>query len=214
MDTSFLLNLILEVQEYEQSKSNKNNFTIEDFRIWLNEKAYQNTNPTELFKKENQKVFDLENEIAKQVILLGRFSKQMIRRGLKDFPNLANEEFTYLYRLMDEKSLTKTQLVERNAHEKQTGMEIIRRLVKNNLIEEFSDENDKRKTRLKVTDLGKEVFKKSVQDVTLVSRILSAKISDEEKESLLSILKKLNEFHFTVYYDHKDSDIHKINELI
>jgi hypothetical protein len=43
---------------------------------------------------------------------------------------LANEEFTYLYRLMDEETLTKMQLVERNAHEKQTGIEIIKRMVK------------------------------------------------------------------------------------
>ena len=40
---------------------------------------------------------------------MGRFSKQMIRKGLSDFPTLANEEFTYLYRLKDEPSLTKMQ---------------------------------------------------------------------------------------------------------
>lgn len=113
------------IENLEQFDQEKNSSSIEDFRIWLNEKAYNAVNPTELFKKENQKVFDLENEIAKQVILLGRFTKQMIRRGLKDFPHLANEEFTYLYRLMDEETLTKMQLVERNAHEKQTGIEII-----------------------------------------------------------------------------------------
>ena len=105
------------IENLEQFDQEKNSSSIEDFRIWMNEKAYQKVNPTELFKKENQKVFDLENEIAKQVILLGRFTKQMIRRGLKDFPHLANEEFTYLYRLMDEETLTKMQLVERNAHD-------------------------------------------------------------------------------------------------
>jgi DNA-binding MarR family transcriptional regulator len=157
MNTNFLINVILEIDEFQKEK-NKSNATIEEFRIWLNEKAYNAVNPTELFKKENQKVFDLENEIAKQVILLGRFTKQMIRRGLKDFPHLANEEFTYLYRLMDEETLTKMQLVERNAHEKQTGIEIIKRMVKNNLVEEFPDENDKRTTRLKLTDLGKKHF--------------------------------------------------------
>ena len=40
METSFLINLLLEVQEYEHSKSYKNHATIEDFRIWLNEKKY------------------------------------------------------------------------------------------------------------------------------------------------------------------------------
>jgi hypothetical protein len=76
------------IENLEQFDQEKNSSSIEDFRIWMNEKAYQKVNPTELFKKENQKVFDLENEIAKQVILLGRFTKQMIRRGLKGFSAL------------------------------------------------------------------------------------------------------------------------------
>ena len=65
MNTNFLINVILEIDEFQKEK-NKSNATIEEFRIWLNEKAYNAVNPTELFKKENQKVFDLENEIAKQ----------------------------------------------------------------------------------------------------------------------------------------------------
>ncbi|WP_258931879.1 MarR family transcriptional regulator [Flavobacterium oreochromis] len=82
----------------------------------------------------------------------------MIRRGLKDFPQLANEEFTYLYRIIDESSLTKMQLIERNAHEKQTGIEIIKRLVKNDLLEEFPDDHDKRITRLRITQKGEKLF--------------------------------------------------------
>ena len=202
------------IENLEQFDQEKNSSSIEDFRIWMNEKAYQNVNPTELFKKENQKVFDLENEIAKQVILLGRFTKQMIRRGLKEFPQLANEEFTYLYRLMDEETLTKMQLVERNAHEKQTGMEIIKRLVKNKLVEEFPDENDKRTTRLKLTELGKDTFLESIKDVTTTSRVLSAKLEDKEKENLLAILRKLNEFHFHIYQEYKTAEIDEINSLI
>lgn len=202
------------IENLEQFDQEKNSSSIEDFRIWMNEKAYQKVNPTELFKKENQKVFDLENEIAKQVILLGRFTKQMIRRGLKEFPQLANEEFTYLYRLMDEETLTKMQLVERNAHEKQTGMEIIKRLVKNKLVEEFPDKNDKRTTRLKLTELGKNTFLESIKDVTTTSRVLSAKLEDEEKENLLAILRKLNEFHFHIYQEYKTAEIDEINSLI
>ncbi|PTD14964.1 MarR family winged helix-turn-helix transcriptional regulator [Flavobacterium columnare] len=214
MNTDFFIQLLLQVKEFEQEVPIKANASVEDFRLWMNEKAYQNTNPTTLFKKKKKTVFDIENEIAKQVILLGRFSKQMIRRGLKDFPQLANEEFTYLYRIIDEESLTKMQLIERNAHEKQTGIEIIKRLVKNLLLEEFPDKKDKRITRLRVTQKGKSFFNESVEDVTQIARILSAKLDEEEKKNLLSLLKKLNEFHFNVYHNHKDSSIDQINKLI
>jgi DNA-binding MarR family transcriptional regulator len=75
----------------------------------------------------------------------------MIRKGLSDFPTLANEEFTYLDRLKDEPSLTKMQLIERNGHEKQTGIQIIKRLLDDGLIQETVDENDKRAKRLTLT---------------------------------------------------------------
>lgn len=214
MNTNFFINLLLEVQEFENSGSSKNDSTIEDFRNFLNDKHYKSQSPRFISESEQKKVNDLENEIAKQVILLSRFTKQMIRRGLQDFPELYNEEFTYLYRIMDEPLLTKMQLVEKNAHEKQTGMEIIRRLVKNNLLEEIPDSKDKRVTRLKISELGKKYFDQSVESVSITSRVLSAKLDIEEKNNLLKTLKKLNEFHFNVYHQYKDSDITEINNLI
>ncbi|AZI21423.1 MarR family transcriptional regulator [Chryseobacterium taklimakanense] len=214
MNTNFFINLLLEVQEFENSGRSKNDSTIEDFRNFLNDKFYKTQSPRFISESEQKKVNDLENEIAKQVILLSRFTKQMIRRGLQDFPELYNEEFTYLYRIMDEPLLTKMQLVEKNAHEKQTGMEIIRRLVKNNLLEEIPDSKDKRVTRLKISELGKKYFDQSVESVSITSRVLSAKLDIEEKNNLLKTLKKLNEFHFNVYHQYKDSDITEINNLI
>lgn len=214
MNTKFFINLLLEVQEFENSGRSKNDSTIEDFRNFLNDKFYKSQSPRFISESEQKKVNDLENEIAKQVILLSRFTKQMIRRGLQDFPELYNEEFTYLYRIMDEPLLTKMQLVEKNAHEKQTGMEIIRRLVKNNLLEEIPDSKDKRVTRLKISELGKKYFNQSVESVSITSRVLSAKLDIEEKNNLLKTLKKLNEFHFNVYHQYKDSDITEINNLI
>ena len=45
MNTNFLINVILEIDEFQKEK-NKSNATIEEFRIWLNEKAYNAVNPT------------------------------------------------------------------------------------------------------------------------------------------------------------------------
>ena len=85
MNTNFFINLLLEVQEFENSGSSKNSSTIEDFRNFLNNKYYRSQSPRFISESEQKKVNDLENEIAKQVILLSRFTKQMIRRGLQDF---------------------------------------------------------------------------------------------------------------------------------
>jgi DNA-binding MarR family transcriptional regulator len=213
MHTDFFIDLLLKVKDFESSKAYKPNCNVDDFRMWLNDKKYTEESPTKLFKNEKHRVFFTENEICKQVLILSRYSKQLIRKGLGDFPELANEEFTYLYRLKDEPDLTKIQLIERNGHEKQTGIQIIKRLLKYGLIEEKNDNADKRSKRLNITKKGEEMFHKSVNKVNMTSNILSGKLMDEEKSELFRILKRLNEFHAHIYADYKGAAIEEISEV-
>ena len=213
MQTDFFIDLLHQVKEFEHSDAYKSNSTVDDFRVWMNDKKYADESPTKLFKNENHQVSFTENEICKQVLLLGRYSKLLIRKGLGDFPELANEEFTYLYRLKDEPFLTKIQLIEKNGHEKQTGTQIIKRLLEAGFLEEKNDKDDKRSKRLNLTKKGEEIFHASVSNVNLISKILSGKLDKVEKNEFLRILKKLNEFHYHIYVDYKNSDINQISEF-
>jgi len=212
MNTDFFIDLLHQVKDFENSDTYKPHSTVEDFRLWLNDKKYREESPTKLFKNEEHEVSFTENEICKQVLLLGRYSKQLIRKGLGDFPELANEEFTYLYRLKDEPNLTKIQLIERNGHEKQTGTQIIKRLLEYELVEEKNDSEDKRSKRLNITEKGKDYFHRSVEKVNITSKILSGKLQEKEKSELLELLKKLNDFHATIYSQYKNFNIEELNE--
>ena len=213
MELNLIIDILTELDNYQKANPNAN-AGLDDFRLYLNQKAYENENPRNLTAKFDLDVNDLENEIAKQVIMLGRYSKQLIRKSLENHPDLVNEDFTYLFRMMDYDSLTKMQLIEKNAHEKQTGIEIIKRLVKNGLLAESPDENDKRSTRIAVTPKGKKVFLESMQDITVVSKIMCGQLDTKEKEALLSSLKKLNTFHHTVYSNFKNENTSEILKLI
>ena len=213
MELNLIIDILTELDHYQKTNPNAN-AGLDDFRLYLNQKAYENENPRNLTAKFDLDVYDLENEIAKQVIMLGRYSKQLIRKSLENHPDLVNEDFTYLFRMMDYESLTKMQLIEKNAHEKQTGIEIIKRLVKNGLLAESPDENDKRSTRIAVTPKGKKVFLESMQDITVVSKIMCGQLNTKEKEALLSSLKKLNTFHHTVYSNFKNENTSEILKLI
>lgn len=210
MQTDFFIDLLHRVKEFEHSDYCKPNSTVDDFRMWMNDKKYADESPTKLFKNENHQVSFTENEICKQVLLLGRYSKLLIRKGLGEFPELANEEFTYLYRLKDEPHLTKIQLIEKNGHEKQTGTQIIKRLLEAGFLEEKNDLDDKRSKRLNLTKKGEETFHLSVAKVNQTSKLLSGKLDKDEKNVLLRILKKLNEFHSHIYTDYKSTDIETI----
>ncbi|UZT99216.1 MarR family winged helix-turn-helix transcriptional regulator [Chryseobacterium fluminis] len=214
MNTDFFIDLLQQVKKFENSGSCKPHSTVEDFRIWMNDAKYREESPTKLFKSEQHQVSFTENEICKQVLLLGRYSRQLIRKGLSEFPELANEEFTYLYRLKDEPNLTKIQLIERNGHEKQTGTQIIRRLLEYGLIEEKNDIEDKRSKRLNITDKGKDYFHRSVEKVNITSRILAGKLENKEKAELFELLRKLNDFHSHIYCEYRNSGLHEIVQLI
>ncbi len=214
MNLELLIDILKEFKNFEESTSYKSTAKVEDFQNFLNERSYGKENPTNLSEKYDLKVYDLENEIAKQVIMLGRYSKHLIKKALEKNEDLVNDDFTYLFRLMDYDSLTKTQLIEKNAHEKQSGIEIIKRLVKNGLISEKPDAEDKRSVRVSVTPKGKEVFFETMKDITVVSKIMSGKLNDKEKNNLLMYLKKLNTFHHTVYLNLKNEELEDIRKLV
>ncbi|MBW8360907.1 MAG: MarR family winged helix-turn-helix transcriptional regulator [Kaistella sp.] len=213
MELPLIIEILTALDHFQKNHPNSQS-SLEDFRLYLNQKSYEKENPRNLTEKFDLEVFDLENEIAKQVIMLGRYSKQLIRKSLESHPDLVNEDFTYLFRMMDYDSLTKMQLIEKNAHEKQTGIEIIKRLVKNGLLSESPDKKDKRSTRLAVTDKGKKVFLESMQDITVVSKIMCGQLTTKEKENLLASLKKLNTFHHTVYSNFKNENTSEILKLL
>ncbi len=198
MELNLIIDILSELDTFKKIQPSAQT-SLEDFRLYLNEKAYEKETPRNLSDKFDLEVNDLENEIAKQVIMLGRYSKHLIKKSLENHPDLVNEDFTYLFRLMDYPSLTKMQLIEKNAHEKQSGIEIIKRLVRNGLLVESPDELDKRSTRISVTEKGKKVFTESMKDITMVSKIMCGKLDTMEKENMLNSLKKLNTFHHTIY---------------
>lgn len=214
MNLELLIEILAEFKNFEESTTYKSTAKVEDFQNFLNERSYGKENPTNLTEKFDLKVYDLENEIAKQVIMLGRYSKHLIKKALEKNTDLVNDDFTYLFRLMDYDSLTKTQLIEKNAHEKQSGIEIIKRLVKNGLISEKPDAEDKRSVRVAVTPKGKEVFFETIKDITVVSKIMSGKLNDKEKSNFLMYLKKLNTFHHTVYLNFRNEELENIRKLV
>lgn len=213
MTVNLIIDLLNEVKEFE-NKAHKTSFTVDDFRAFLNEKSYQQETPERLADKFDIDANDFENEITKQILLLGRYAKQLIRKGVENHEDLVNEDFTYLYRLMDYDSLTKTQLIEKNAHEKQSGIEIIKRLTKHELISEMPDEEDRRSVRVSVTEKGKEVFKNSMKDITVASKIMCGDLTDTEKVELLKSLKKLNLFHNTIYATKRNESLEELQMMI
>lgn len=173
-----------------------------DFAYWILDKSKNKTDVRANIFESNQLLENgIEEEISRLLILMYRYAKSHLKVYLSNYHEINQEDFTYLYALKRSGSLTKTELVEMNVHDKTTGLEIVRRLVKNNLIEEVVNQNDKRSKKLIITQRGEELIPIIKETTRKIAKLIAGKLSEEEKINFYQVLKKLDNFHYPIYLD-------------
>lgn len=210
MDLELLTNIIEAYKTYQLSVGADKKSSTTDFADFLHEQAYQKEESEISPLIENIGNYGLEVEISTLVICLNRYSRLLIKKGLINFPQLVSEDFTYLYTLMEVESMTKIQLIEKNVHEKPTGLEVIKRLLKHGLVDERNDETDKRSKRVFLTEKGKALFFATIEQMNKVATIVSGNLTLDEKKHLHKLLKKLEGFHNPIYLSHKEISIDEL----
>lgn len=208
MNYSILQKIIGDLESFEAENQSKNG-SMEDFVGFLNQKylgRILTPKPVEV-PTENE-----ENNIGQLVAFMYRYAKSYIKKALEESTILTLDDFGYLAAVWQYGNLTKTQVIEKNIHEKNTGMEIIKRLIGNQLLEQHDDEQDKRSKRLKITSLGQAELFKSFDGMLKVSKIISGKLSDTERLQLFYLLNKLHNFHNPIFLNEKDTSVDKLLE--
>ncbi len=205
MDYNILQKIIGDLESFE-TEQNSTNISMEDFVGFLNKKYLERIltpQPVEVPAK---------NNIGQLVAFMYRYAKGYIKKALEESTILTLDDFGYLAAVWQYGNLTKTQVIEKNIHEKNTGMEIIKRLINNQLLEQYDDEQDKRSKRLKITPLGQAEFFKSIDGMQKVSKIISGKLSDVERLQLFYLLNKLHDFHNPIFLNEKETSVDKLLE--
>lgn len=209
MNYPLLFELLRQLQKFEDSIGTDKS-TLQEFRLWLNQQSYLVNIPDSNDHSDVLGSNTSEVEISKLLIYTSRYAKFLIKKGLESYPMLVNEDITYIYTLMGFESMTKIQLIEKNVHEKPTGMEIIRRLLKNELIDEKNDLNDRRSKRVFLTEKGRRLFFDTLSNMRIVAKIVSGTLTENEKQTLLVLLKKLDEFHNPIFLEEKGKPIDEL----
>lgn len=156
----------------------------------------------------------LNIEIPKHLCFLYRYVKLYMRKVIKDSNLQTEDEYTYLISLIHADSMIKSELINLNIMEKTSGTEIIKRLVRKGLIEEWNDELDKRSKRVRITRKGREELMRILPGLNVASAVISANLSEEEKEDFYRTLKSLNEFHMEIFQNQRNCSIEEISENI
>lgn len=196
------------IEAYEQAQGELDNLSVEGFNDWMFEQFLSKNQEVKAvnYAKGNEKDINLSVLIGTLFRYVKHYSKKVFEHSTVQ----SIDEFTYLAMLMSYGSMTKSELIARNVHEKTTGMEILRRLIKNNFVEQTDDLTDKRSQIVTITEGGKIEIIQLFQQMSKVSTLVSGNLSDQEKMILAYLLKKLDIFHRHIYDNEKHDDLNSL----
>jgi len=153
---------------------------------------------------------DINAHIAQLLALMNKYLRFYLKKGFEGTVISGPDDFGFMATLFIEGSLQKNALIEKNTMEFSSGMEVIRRLEKQQLIESLTDESDKRAKIVSLTPVGKGVFFALLPKMAQIGLVATAILSDEERYQLLELLNKLNHFHNPIFHDAKKDSLDEL----
>jgi len=199
-------------------------FDLQAFSVWLyNKEGYKKKSFT--MKKWADKASGASNEVTAELphggvddqisfifLSMHKLIKFYVKKVLEGTQLVSQDDIHYLMFLSHTDSLTKSEIINSNITEMSSGIEVIKRLQKKGLIEDFEDPDDKRSRRVKITQKGLEEIKKVTAKFTNVHKLLGYALPEEEKFSLLSMLSRIYDFHLRIFNSEKNTPIAELFE--
>ncbi len=157
---------------------------------------------------------DPKSRFQEYILRIARLEEFYIRKYLLDLPLNSRFEYLFLYTVDNLERAKKTDLINIHLVEYTTGMDTIRRLIKNNLLYEVSDEQDRRAKLLVLTKDGDEILKKANKRIEEARNAFLACISPNKWKKTLPVLNEIDEFHSNIYVNHYDKPFAEISNLM
>lgn len=145
--------------------------------------------------------------IAQMLSLMYRISRSYMKRALQDSCLQTEEEYTYLVSLLAGGRMTKTELHLRNALERTTGNEMIRRLQRLELIIDMDDPHDKRQKLVQITAKGRAELMSLFPKLKPVTLLLSSGLDDGQRLYLRNILSQMANKHLAMLRELRDAPL-------
>ncbi len=160
--------------------------------------------------------YDLSKEVIISIAVgrLARFADMYTKKALAALPIANTDEIVYLMILDETNTPRKSELIHSGLSEFSTGVEIIRRLQKANLVEEFPDAEDRRSKRIRLTDQGKKLLEEVYPKMEIVSKMVASTLTEEEKDLLIQILGRLERRHEQLYSIVKTKNLEETAEVL
>jgi DNA-binding MarR family transcriptional regulator len=211
-----LKGLVEHFYDFDSEFQGDNEYTMADFVGYLNTR--HDTQPSsirniagaeEKWIKEDD---DVNTDISTLLVFMYRYAVVYFKKALKEGNINTLDEFSFLIVLMTYPSLSKTELVQKLIMEKTSGVEVIKRLLKNELIEEFPNPNDKRSVLVAITAKGKEELTTLFPKMGLVGGVIVGNLSPSEISSFSFLLRKLDYYHNDIFLHHRNLSLEELRD--
>jgi DNA-binding MarR family transcriptional regulator len=130
---------------------------------------------------------------------LYKYVKHYAKKILENTPLVGLDDFVFLLSVRYNPNCSKTELIQKHLLEVSSGMEILKRLHKENLVKEIPSEMDKRKKILRLTPEGEALVEQLLPTMGQLASLTSADLSLADKVRLLHSLKYLDDFHQNIF---------------
>lgn len=205
---------ILELLHFWQEYTTDNAQDLKAFGIWLSKRQETGHEKKDIGNEGKpfrdryiHKQVPLEDQIVLHWGRLQRFTHLWSRKALKDLPINSMEEFGLIKSVELIGKARKSDLVQYTLLETTTCFEMIKRLVKSGYLQEEIDSEDRRSRLVYLTEEGKQLSADCDNHVRQLSRLLIGNINLQQKQSLLEVLRDLDNFHGKLYENSSEKSL-------
>ena len=217
MKKEILIELINLLDQFSSEKQGNEDYSISDFVGFLNSKI--GSQDVAMRKIEGNaepglKILrtDSNTDTSILITLMFRYAKGYVKKALQNSPIQTADEFAFLITLMTYESLTKTELINKQIMEKSSGVEVIKRLISMQMIEEFADEFDRRSVRVRITPTGRQTIITVLPEMAKVSKVVVGNLTQPEVNTLTYLLKKLDYYHNDIFLNKRNLGLDELLE--
>jgi MarR family transcriptional regulator, lower aerobic nicotinate degradation pathway regulator len=192
MNTSFkILGELIKWLETYTVENPESVADLNSFIIWLNSRLFADEHANQ--SDHDQDILDME--LTFLLALQFRHYKAYAKDALVDSDLSSPEGFSFLYHLSLVDSYRKMELIKMHQLEPPSGIEVLKRLLKREFIEEFDDPDDGRAKRICITESGKQKIQEVLPKMKKVFSSMTANMSLNEKLHVVSFLQQMNDYH-------------------
>ncbi len=197
------------VEKFEMSNETKPLYSndIGGFKEWMREEIVEHKCTEELSWEGKEHGRSADSVISTLLVHMSRYAKSYSKSIISSSEISTQDDFIYLITLRVFGPISKIDLIKKNVHDKSVGIQIINRLISQGWVEQTSSEEDKRNKILRITESGLSTLEYHMGDIRKASKVVTGNLTYSEKIELIRLLKKLSDFHYSVYCEGLPSEL-------